>query len=132
MRKDIILLVTFLLLSFQNALLAQEWGKISKDILRATSMPELPNAEAIILFDKGENHITYENKLIFKRHRRIKIFSEAGKKYANISISYWYKDTLEKIRAQVILPNGKKIKLNKKNIFADTDSCWLWIIRISA
>ena len=124
MRKNTILFVTAFLLLSQNVLFAQRWGKISKDMLGVTVIPELPNAEAVILLDIGENIITTNFALKFKRHRQIKILNEEGKKYAHISISYWHEDTIDRIRAQAFLPNGKKIKLNKKNIFVETDSLW--------
>lgn len=104
-----------------NSILAQDWGKVSREILEATTFPEAPEADAVILFDIGELEIRQvENdfEVLFKQHVRIKILTESGKeKYSNISIPFGEYEEFKSLKAQTILPNGKKIKIDKDNIF---------------
>ena len=99
---------------------AQKWGKTSKEELAMKSIPEDPEADAVVLFDIGSMRITPDFDLHFKRHRRIKILTERGKKIGDISISYWHEDKLRKLKAQTIQPDGKKIRLDKKKIFEES------------
>lgn len=98
-------------------LMAQEWGEVSDEILGMTALPEDPEADAAILFDKGTIAITLRYELVIQRHTRIKILTERGLKYGDIAIYLGSKDKIDKLRAQTILPTGKKIALRKKDIF---------------
>ena len=70
---------------------AQEWGEISDEELNMERPKEDLNADAIILFDKAEMAI-FGLTVDYKRHIRIKIFTEKGKDKANVSIYFpeWY------------------------------------------
>jgi hypothetical protein len=97
-----------------------KFGKVSKAELQMTSIPEDPEADAVWLFEKGDMEIFLGNGryyLRLKQHGRIKILTEKGKEYADFKIPYWHKDRIGSLKAHTILPNGKKIKLDKKNIF---------------
>ena len=98
-------------------LMAQEWGEVSDEILGLIAIPEDPEADAAILFDKGTIAITLRAELVIQRHTRIKILTERGLKYGDVSISLDSKDEIDNLRAQAILPTGKKIALPKKDIF---------------
>lgn len=125
MTKTITCLLIGLLTLFQSSTnLAQKWGKVAKEELAMQSIPEDPEADAVVLFDIGSMRITPNFDLNFKRHRRIKILTERGKKFGDISISYWYEDNLRKLKAQTIQPDGKKIGLDKKKIFEESTDLW--------
>lgn len=99
-----------------------KFGKVSKAELQITSIPEDPEADAVWLFEKGDLEIFLDNnryKLRLKQHGRIKILTEKGKEYADFKIPYWHEDRIHSLKAQAILPNGKKIKLNKKDVFEE-------------
>ena len=107
----------FGLLFYVTPILAQEWGDVSEEILSMTGIPEDPEADAVILFDKGTIAITLRFELVVQRHTRIKILTERGLKYGDVSINLRSDDKIDELRAQTILPNGKKITLSKKDIF---------------
>lgn len=119
-KSAVFIILTYVFLfswNHDSSLLAQKLGEVTKEELALTSIPEDPEADAVVLFAKGEMIITPQFDMQFKNHRRIKILTERGKQYADISISYWSEDIVDRIEAYTILPNGKKIKLDKKNIF---------------
>ena len=124
MKRSVCILAMIILISISNSLFAQKWGKVSKDILKMTSIPEDSEADAVILFEKCDMKITAQFELEQKIHRRIKILTERGLKYADISFSYWHEDNISRLKAHTILPNGKKIKLKKKQIFNKQDRLW--------
>ncbi len=97
----------------------EKFGKVSKAELEMTSIPEAPDAGAVYLFDIGDMKITSDFVLSLERKVRIKILTEEGKESANIRIPYWHEDKIRGIKAHTILPNGKKIKLNKKESFEE-------------
>ncbi len=105
------------LLFYAGPLLAQEWGDVSEEILGMTGIPEDSEADAVILFAKGTIAITLRFDLVIHRHTRIKILTERGLKYGDVSIALGSEDKIDELRAQTILPNGKKITLSKKDIF---------------
>ena len=82
-------------------LMAQEWGEVSDEILGLTAIPEDPEADAAILFDKGTIAITLRAELVIQRHTRIKILTERGLKYGDISISLDSKDEIDNLRAHL-------------------------------
>jgi len=95
----------------------QEWSEVSRDILDMTAIPEDPEADAVVLFDKATVAITLRFQLVQQRHVRIKILTQRGLRYANISIPFWHKDKVKNLKAHTILPDGKRINLKKKDIF---------------
>ena len=95
---------------------AEKWGKVSKEVLQMESIPEDPDADAIILFDRGDLEIDHF-EVNFTRHRRIKILTKAGvDDYADVDVPFWHEDKIRKLEAQTFLPDGSKIKLNKRDI----------------
>ncbi len=96
-----------------------KFGKVSKEELQMTSVPEAPDEDYVYLFDNAEMFIQKDFTLRIKRHVRIKILSEAGKDAASIKLPYWHKDRIHSIKAHSIQPNGKKVKMSKKNVFEE-------------
>ena len=118
MKKLIILTLLFSVLPYIAIGAPGEikWGEIPDEILHRKYLPQDTSAIAATLFDIGEIEIVGFS-ITSKRHVRIQVFKEEGKKHANIRIPFSPIDIVYKINAQVILPNGNKIKLKKKNIF---------------
>lgn len=102
----------------------QEWGKISKAELTMTAIEEDPEADAVILFDKGEIITTSDLTMIYKRYCRMKILTENGKKYADVKIYYWHEDNFWDLRAQTISATGQKTKLDKDAIYDQQHEDW--------
>ncbi len=124
MKRNILTILIVSLFAYSHPAMAQKWGKVSRDVLAITSIPEDPEADAVILFDVGEIKITPQFDLLFKRHLRTKILTEQGLKYADISIRFWHEDKIQRLKAHTILPDGKKVKLKKKDVFEKRDRSW--------
>jgi len=97
----------------------EKWGKVSKEVLAMTDFDKDSAAVAVVLFDVAEQEIMGDFKLRMKRHMRIKILKEEGKDFADIIIPFYHENKIEEIKAQTILPGGKKVKLNKKEVFEE-------------
>ncbi|QEC76943.1 DUF3857 domain-containing protein [Mucilaginibacter ginsenosidivorax] len=104
---------------------AQSFGKVDKADLEMTKCDFEPDANAEILFDKGDTYFDTQYNINTDRHKRIKIFNDNGKDEANIRIEYYSYNRIEYItglQAQTInLTNGavEIIKVDKKQIFTE-------------
>ncbi|MEO0126350.1 MAG: DUF3857 and transglutaminase domain-containing protein [candidate division WOR-3 bacterium] len=81
---------------------------------------DYPESDAIFLLREAK----YEaNKIFtFTEHIIIKIFNDAGKKYANVRIPYWSDiGDVVYLEARTIKPNGEVITLNKDDVFEVSD-----------
>lgn len=110
-----------------NAQEIPKFGKVADEELQMTSIPEDPEADAVWLFDRGDIEIISENygyKLKLKQHGRVKILTEKGKAYADFRIPYWHEDRITSLKAHTVLPDGKKIKLEGKNIHDEQEKNW--------
>lgn len=122
------LLLSFFCWSLLTVSFAQKppvkWGKVDEADLAMTSYPSDAEAEAAVLMDYATIDFEFESATtyVMQYHVRIKIFKESGFDRGDIEIPYYSKDkfeTISNLKAQVILPNGEKIKLNKKDIFTE-------------
>jgi transglutaminase-like putative cysteine protease len=81
------------------------WPPITAQDLALKDSPVTPGEPAMILYYDIQTDNTNSTETVFTR---IKIFREDGKKYGNIEIPYFEKETqVEEIHANVISPNGK-------------------------
>jgi Transglutaminase-like superfamily/Domain of Unknown Function with PDB structure (DUF3857) len=102
-----------------------EWNKIANDDLKMTLWATDSTADAAILGDIGHVEMTeVRDNLGFNltRHKRIKIFNKSAFDRANIRIVYRAKDDFEyilKVKAQTILPNGKRIPVESKSFIIE-------------
>ena len=103
---------------------AQEfkWGKISDEELKMTAIAEDPEANAVVLFHRGTIKITPVFGMAMDVHKRVKVLTEAGKEYANVAIYYYKEDDVKNLQAFCYTPEGKKFKLDKKQIFEQSSS----------
>ncbi len=109
-------IIVFIFL-FSINLFSQDFGEISDEELQMTSIEEDPDADAVILFNKSQINITPDFTLEIIRHTRIKILTEAGKEWADISIPYYYKNKIMGLEAASYLPNGDESELDDDDIF---------------
>lgn len=114
-----VLLGLFLFLFFAQIIHAQKFGDISDEQLKMTTLSEDPEEDAVILFDKAVMKINPDFKVITKRHVRIKVLKEEGKKQANVEFVVWYKDNVGDIEAISKSPDGKEYELDDDNIFKE-------------
>lgn len=136
---------TLLMLSFiwvHIAIHAQEvykeFGIISPDEYKMTSHPTDSAAEAVVLYDKGSSHFNSTSRgfeINYERATRIKIFNEAGLKWAEIEIPFYregdiYEEIYELEAITYVFENGtmRKIPLDLKNTYTEkiNDS---WYVR---
>ncbi len=88
-----------------------------------------PDAPAVVLFDKAEAKFINETDgfvIYFKRHKRVKIFNEAGFNNGEVSISLYQSErdleTVENLKATTYYYNGKTIEeteLDPKNVYKE-------------
>jgi hypothetical protein len=115
--KSFYLLILFFLLN--NIIYSQDFGEIPKEFLEMKSLAEDPEEDAAVIFDKGTLKITKEFDLEITRFKRVKVFTEEGKKQANIKIVIYKKDVISGIEAIAVSPDGKEYELDSDNIFEE-------------
>jgi len=105
----------------------EKYGEISDFQLNLSHVSYDSTASSAVLFDVGEVYFDSQLHIIFRRHKRIKVFNEAGYDQADVSVNYYAANDLERIKnikAQVIniSDNGKKeITEIGKDSFFDED-----------
>src|SRR5277367_2967055 len=107
-----IFLLGFLGLLLPVSLPAQtaEWQPISPQELALHDNPNHPGDAAMVLLREIN---TNDEKRFQTNYYRIKIFKEEGKKYADIEIPYFEKETqIEDIRARTIRPDGTTVEFH--------------------
>lgn len=103
----------------------QPYGKIDVADLELKACDFEKDANAMVLFDKGDTYYDYQFNIVMERHKRIKIFNDNGKNEANIRIEYISGNRYEYItgiEAETInLVNGKIeiTKLDKKVLYSE-------------
>lgn len=118
MKKCYLLIPFFFIIIFSNSY-TQDFGEIPEELLKMTSLAEDPEEDAAVIFDKSSIKITRDFTLEIKRHIRIKVFTEEGKKQANIELLLWHEDEIDDIEAISISPDGKEFELDSDNIFTE-------------
>jgi hypothetical protein len=89
---------------------------VSEEELKMTGEPKAPGAPAIILYrqvDRDDRILTAHEDVYF----RIKIFTEEGRKYADIEIPFWKEqgsDGIVNIHARTIKPDGTIVNFSGK------------------
>jgi hypothetical protein len=91
---------------------AEDWLPVNPGDLAAKDSAEKPGAHAIYLYredirDDTQNHDDF--------YERIKIFTEEGKKYADIELPYGFDgSSIGNVRARTIRPDGSIVEWNGK------------------
>jgi len=109
-----------------------KWGDIPQEHLDMNHYAPDTNAAVVILADYGDVYFEGDGEMVFERHRRIKILSEAGYDWGTVSIPYYVgKDgqRVRSIKGQTFTPGsgGKAVrhKMDKKSIFIEeVDKGW--------
>ena len=114
--RRIILMSAAVILLFSSAF-GQKWGKVTDEELRQGPPQDYPEANAVVLFDIGRMEISVERVEMY-RHVRIKILTKAGiEEVGDVGFAYDEEDRIKGLQAQTITPEGKKIKVDKKDFF---------------
>jgi hypothetical protein len=116
-----------LLLFSGYALSSQEehkWGEVIDEEWNIGPTEDYPEAGAAILFHKGSLFVDRE-KIEFSYHVRIKILTKAGiEELGDVSFSHYKEDKIKGLEAHTITPDGKKYKVDKKEIYAKSYRDW--------
>lgn len=110
-----------------------KWGEVPRADLEMTEYTPDSNATAVILSDYG--HVEFvggDFTMVFRRHRRIKILSEAGYDWGNVAVQYYAKERYQRlsdVEGQTIKLDAKgavqKQKLDKGSVFDENvDGEW--------
>lgn len=117
MKSFYVIILSIIIISFN--IKSQDFGEIPDELLKMTSLAEDPEEDAAVIFDKGTVRINSNFDLEQTRHVRVKVFTEEGKKQANIKIVIWHEDDINGIDAIAISPDGKEYELDSDNIFVE-------------
>ena len=99
-------------------LFSEHWDIISDTLLTRSTSPYIDSPDAVVVWDLEDLNVVKAGwDIIREHHVRIQIFTEEGKKYANIRIPYMYTDKITQIKAQTILPDGRRIPLKPGDVF---------------
>lgn len=99
----------------QKTISADEWLPITPEELKMTSEPKAPGAPAIILYrqiDRDDSDARTPHEYNYVRE---KIFTEEGRKYANVEIPFFKEsENVVGIRARTIRPDGSIVTFDGK------------------
>lgn len=123
MRPNIrrILLILFLIFSFHSSRAAAfDWNPVTDAEKAMKSNPLDPGAGAVVLFKRGEIYVV-ENTSLFWTTRivtyvRIKVFNDAEREAANVSMEAPKFVRLSKVEGRTILPSGEIIPLDPSKV----------------
>ena len=112
-----------------------EWGEVPRDAMEMTSFSADSNAAAVVLSDYGRVRVKQNLRLVFERHRRIKLLSEAAyDAWGTVEIPYYAEDDAQEvsdIAGQTFVrgPDGEVVRheLDDDAIFdEDVDGEYRW------
>jgi hypothetical protein len=98
---------------------SQEFGEVTADELEMTSLPEDPDADAVILFDLGS--VTPDT---FTQHRRVKVFSKRGTEHADISIPFRRGEQIVDLEGYTVTKDGRKLWMDENQVFTKEGKYW--------
>ena len=110
---------------FLHAQKPMKWGKIPREDLQMTEYPADTSAGAVVLADIGNIELDFttgKTRVVFTRHRRIKILKPSGFEWGDVSLEYYAKNQSEKLyalKAQTITPEGEKIALKRPDFHTE-------------
>lgn len=113
--------VLFVLAPVSGGVFGQDWGKVTDEEKAMGPPVDYPEANAVVLFDKGYVDIS-KNNIRIDYHVRIKVLTEEGiVEVGDRSVSYHEEyDKFKDFEAHTITPEGDEIKVKKDAIFKKT------------
>jgi transglutaminase-like putative cysteine protease len=120
LRRSLLLALPTLLLAVTFAG-AGDLRPVSETERRMTSVPEAPNAPAVVLFKKG-TFTMFDEKTgrfspSFTIEVRRKILTEEGKKYGEALVYHSKQSKLQDLQGRTVLPDGREVPLPKDSVF---------------
>ena len=123
MRREIrvLLIACFLLTVHVPRAGAFDWAEVTDTEKSMKANPLDPGSGAVVLFKRGEIQVLEKQSLFWttriQTYTRIKIFNDAGREYANVSVDASKQMRLAKIEGRTILPSGQIIPLDPSQVF---------------
>ncbi len=104
-----------------------EWGEVSRDALAMTSFAADSDAAAVVLSDYGTVEIKSDMQIVFQRHRRVKLLTEAAyDEWGTASVSYRAEDRAQRLddlegQTFVLGPDGEvqRHEMKKDAVFTE-------------
>ena len=100
---------------------AFDWADVTDAEKTMKSNPLDPGAGAVVLFKRGRIEVLEKSSLFWttriQTYTRIKIFNDAGREYANVSVDAPKYMRMSKIEGSTILPSGQIIPLDSSQVF---------------
>jgi transglutaminase-like putative cysteine protease len=100
---------------------AGDFAPVTQAELQMTSVPEAPNAPAVVLFKKGTFSLIDEKtgrfSPSFTIEVRRKILTEEGKKYGEAQVFHSKQAKLQDLQGRTVLPDGREVPLPKDSVF---------------
>jgi hypothetical protein len=100
---------------------AFDWADVTDAEKTMKSNPLDPGAGAVVLFKRGRIEVLEKSSLFWttriQTYTRIKIFNDAGREYANVSVDAPKYMRMSKIEGRTILPSGQIIPLDSSQVF---------------
>src|ERR1035441_5185347 len=95
---------------------ADQWTAPTPEELKMTLQPEVPGAAAVYLF---KEEITDDKLHMWSKYVRLKVLTEAGKKYANVELKSYSSEehggyTINAIAGRTIHPDGTIVPFTGK------------------
>ena len=119
------LVIVFATLSFHvSRAAAFDWDPVTDAEKSMKSNPLDPGAGAVVLFKRGNVEVLERSSLFWttrmQTYIRIKVFNDAGRDMANVSVGHEKIIRLSKVEGRTILPSGEIIPLDSSKVFQGT------------
>lgn len=120
--KILSLLIVFATLSFHASRAAAfDWDPVTDAEKAMKSSPLDPGAGAVVLFKRGRIEVMEKSSLFWTTriltYVRIKVFNDAGREAANVSMDAPKFIRMSKVEGRTILPSGESIPLDSTKVF---------------
>src|SRR3977135_1672346 len=100
---------------------AFDWAEVTDAEKTMKSNALDPGAGAVVLFKRGQMEVLEKSSLFWttrvQTYTRIKIFNDAGRESANVSVEAPKNMRFSKIEGRTILPSGQIIPLDSSQVF---------------
>lgn len=120
--KSLALLMVLVILAFHvPRSSAADWDPVTDTEKNMKSNPLDPGAGAVVLFKRGQIEVIEQSSLFWttriRTYVRMKVFTDAGRDAANVSIESYKSVRTSKIEGRTILPSGEIIPLDPSKVF---------------
>ncbi|HXI01900.1 MAG TPA: DUF3857 domain-containing protein, partial [Candidatus Saccharimonadales bacterium] len=98
----------------------EDWPEIPAQEMSLKSVPQDPDADAVILLNTRDGQIVVKGKYLVNEityHWRLKVLKEKGRRYADVRLPSDKFSTVSHIRARTVKPDGTSVEVPPESIF---------------